>query len=141
MLNRTAAELMLKHGAHAATDITGYGLLGHAYEMAAGSNVTLRISAAALPLLPDVLELAALGMIPGGANDNRSYLEPFVSVAPTVDPNLESVLYDPQTSGGLLIALPNSHAESFASDAASSGLLAARIGLVEPLHNSFLLVE
>ncbi len=140
-LNRTAAELMVRHAAHAATDITGYGLLGHAYEMASGSNVSIRIDAQSLPLLPDVLQLAELGMIPGGANDNRKYLEPFVSIAESVDKNLEAVMYDPQTSGGLFIALPESHVSAFLADARGSGLLAAQIGRVETYHDAFLLVE
>lgn len=140
-LNRTAAELMINHSAHAATDITGYGLLGHAYEMASGSNVSIRIDAQSLPLLPDVLMLAELGMIPGGANDNRAYLQSFVSVASSVDKHLEAVMYDPQTSGGLFIALPESHADAFQNDASSTGLLAARIGRVEPLSSKHLLVD
>lgn len=140
-LNRTAAELMVKHGAHAATDITGYGLLGHAHEMAAGSDVSIRIKATALPLLPDVLALAELGMIPGGANDNRTYLEPFVSIAATVHKNLVAVMYDPQTSGGLFIALPESNADAFQSEADSLDLAVSRIGRVEPRADTYLIVE
>ena len=104
-LNKDASELMLACGAHAATDITGYGLAGHAFEMAAGAGVTIRITAASLPLLPRALELAELGMIPGGANANRDYMTGRISVAASVDPNLDKVIYDPQTSGGLLLAL------------------------------------
>ncbi len=141
MLNRTAAELMIKHGAHAATDITGYGLLGHAYEMASGSEVTIRLIAKSLPLLPDVLELAGLGMIPGGANDNRAYLEPYVMVASTIDKRLDAVLYDPQTSGGLFIAIPESNADAFLSDAIQADLPAVRIGQVEPRGAKPLVVE
>jgi selenide,water dikinase len=141
MLNRPAAELMVKHGAHAATDITGYGLLGHAYEMAVGSEVTIRIFSDQLPLLPDVLKLAELGMIPGGANDNRSYLQPHVRIAPTVNKHLEAVLYDPQTSGGLFIAIPEANADAFATEANELGLLAPIVGRVEVRGETPLVVE
>lgn len=140
-LNRTAAELMVKHGAHAATDITGYGLLGHAYEMASGSEVTIRIFSDQLPLLPDVLKLAELGMIPGGANDNRAYVQPHVRIATTVDKYLEAVLYDPQTSGGLFIAIPEAHADAFVAEAAKISLLAPKVGRVEARGETPLVVE
>lgn len=140
-LNRTAAELMVKHHAHAATDITGFGLLGHANEMASGSNVTLRIIASQLPLLPDALKLAELGMIPGGANDNRDYLQQLVRVNSTVDKYLEAVLYDPQTSGGLFIALAPGDADAFAAEAKQLGLMAARIGSVEPKADKSVIID
>lgn len=140
-LNRTAAELMLKHGAHAATDITGYGLLGHSYEMAAGSNVAIRLFSGALPLLPEVQALAAAGMIPGGAKDNRAFLEGKVTVSESVDKNLEHVLYDPQTSGGLLMAVPPAHAAALEQDLKANGLPHRQVGLVEELKQFHLIVE
>lgn len=112
-LNAKAAEAMLKHDVHAATDITGFGLLGHALEMANASNLSLRIFAEAIPLMPQALELAAAGMIPGGANANREFVEGHVRIADSVDKNLEAVLYDPQTSGGLFIAMAASDADAF----------------------------
>lgn len=114
-LNRTAAELMVQFGVTSATDITGFGLLGHAYEMAHGSGVGIRLHSGAIPLLPEAVRLAGEGVNPGGANDNRGYLEDKVTIAATVDPNLAQVLYDPQTSGGLLIAIPAAQAEQFAA--------------------------
>jgi selenide,water dikinase len=127
-LNKDASELMLACGAHAATDITGYGLAGHAFEMAAGAGVTIRITAASLPLLPRARELAELGMIPGGANANRDFMTGRISVAASVDPNLDKVIYDPQTSGGLLIAIPADQGDTFLSACNSRSLPAVRIG-------------
>ena len=114
-LNRTAAELMVQFGVTSATDITGFGLLGHAFEMAHGSGVGMKLYSGAIPLLPEAIRLAGEGVNPGGANDNRGYLEDKVTIAATVDPNLAQVLYDPQTSGGLLIAIPAAQAEQFAA--------------------------
>jgi selenide,water dikinase len=105
-LNKSAAELMIAHKARAATDITGFGFIGHAYEMAVASNVSIHIDASRLPLLPQALELAEKKMIPSGANDNREYLIGKIQIADPVDNSLQAVLYDPQTSGGLLIAIP-----------------------------------
>ncbi len=112
-LNRVASELMVRFGAHAATDVTGFGLLGHAYEMACGSHVSIRLFAGALPLLPEVTRLAGEGVNPGGASDNRAYLQEHVSIPAGLDKNLEHVLYDPQTSGGLLIAIAPDRAADF----------------------------
>lgn len=140
-LNQTAAELMMKHGAHAATDITGYGMLGHSYEMAAGSRVALRIFSRALPLLPDVLALAAAGMIPGGAKDNRAFLDGKVTLSHGLDQNLEHVLFDPQTSGGLLIAVPPENAEALKVDLQTHGLPHQQVGVAEELKQFHLIVE
>jgi selenide,water dikinase len=140
-LNRTASELALEHSAHAATDITGFGLLGHALEMANGSGVTIKIFAGKLPLLPRVLELAAAGMIPGGANDNREFVQPSVKIKDGLDKNLEAVLFDPQTSGGLLIAITPDRAESMKSELSQAGLCAEIIGQVEARGTSPLIVE
>lgn len=140
-LNRTAAELMIRHGAHAATDITGYGLLGHSYEMADGSKVALRLFSGALPLLPEVLALAAAGMIPGGAKDNRAFLEGKVTISPGLDKNLEHVLFDPQTSGGLLIAVPPDKAAALENDLKAHGLPHRQVGVAEELKQFHLMVE
>jgi selenide,water dikinase len=140
-LNKIGAELMVRFGAHAATDITGYGLLGHAYEMAAGSDVTIRISAGKLPVLPDALRLAELGMNPGGSMDNREYLMGKVQISKTLNPNLEHVLYDPQTSGGLFTAIPESAASGFMAALGSAGLPNQPVGRVEKKGPFPLIVE
>ena len=103
-LNKLAAEIMLDYEVHACTDITGFGLLGHIYEMANGSNVTARIKASSVPLMQGVAEFAAMGIIPEGAHKNKAFYKKWVeSSLPEKNP-LEIILYDPQTSGGLLIA-------------------------------------
>jgi selenide,water dikinase len=125
-LNKGAAEAMLRYDVHAATDVTGFGLLGHAHEMAFGSGVTLEIEAEALPLLPDLDRLVADGHLTGGCKRNRAYLEGKVSVAATVITPLREAAYDPQTSGGLLISLPAVQAASLLADLRRSGLESAR---------------
>jgi selenide,water dikinase len=134
-LNRAACELMLQYDVHAATDITGYGLLGHAYEMATASNATIRLFADKLPLLPEALEMAEAGMIPGGANDNREFLEGKALVDDAVDRRINIVAFDPQTSGGLFIAIPESQATEFASELKKHGLPHESIGKVEPFSD------
>ncbi len=132
-LNESASRVMLKYGVHACTDITGYSLLGHAYEMAVGSGVTLRFEAQALPLLPEVLELAQKGYLTGGGKRNRSYLDGKVQVSPEVEKDLEEVAFDPQTSGGLLIAVAQEEGEALLSELKKEGLDAATLnGQVEP---------
>ncbi|UCD63705.1 MAG: selenide, water dikinase SelD, partial [Candidatus Zixiibacteriota bacterium] len=140
-LNRKAAELMLRMNATAATDITGYGLLGHAFEMADASAVTLRILAPLLPLLPQALELAEAGMIPGGANANREYLEGQWVSEGKLDRNLEHILFDPQTSGGLLIAIPENRSKQFEQEAESQRIFAQLVGQVESAGRHPLVVE
>ncbi|MBD3402402.1 selenide, water dikinase SelD, partial [candidate division GN15 bacterium] len=140
-LNRKASELMIAHGAHAATDITGYGLMGHALEMAAGSEVTLHLISSALPQLPEVLPLAAAGMIPGGANANREFVEGKWSAESSVDPNLIHLMFDPQTSGGLLIAIPEAKAEAFAAELQANDLPHTPIGRVTAAEDFPLIVE
>ncbi len=140
-LNRIPAELMVEFGAHAATDITGYGLLGHAYEMAAASGVSIRIFSKTLPLLEQALELAAQKMIPGGANDNREFLSGHVKVAASIDPNLEVILYDPQTSGGLFIAMPPQKADEFQQELKRHHLPDQPVGQVERPGEVELIVE
>ena len=106
-LNDKAAEAMLQcPEIHACTDVTGFGLLGHADEMAAGSGVTIRIYSRRLPLLPGTLELAEMGIIPAGAYRNHDYVKPRLSVAESAPQARVDLICDPQTSGGLLIALP-----------------------------------
>jgi len=103
-LNREASEIMATAGPHGCTDITGFGLLGHVYEMAAASGGSVQIKASAVPVLPEVLNFASMGIIPEGAHKNRSfYAKHVISSLKEMDP-MEMALYDPQTSGGLLIA-------------------------------------
>lgn len=109
-LNREACEAMLRFDVHACTDITGFGLLGHAREVALASNVTLEIQAGSVPLLPGALDYAAKGAVPGGLNNNRDFASSCVHDPAGLDAHLLALLYDPQTSGGLLIFLPEADA-------------------------------
>ena len=111
-LNRAAAEAMLEAGAHAATDITGFGLLGHLAEMADGSGLEATIIADAVPILPEVLDLAAAGIVPGGTLRNLEALAGRLSWDPGIQEPLRLVLADAQTSGGLLIAIDPAAAPS-----------------------------
>lgn len=105
-LNQQAAEVMLSFGIETATDITGFGLGGHAYKMARESNVTIEISASSLPHFPGVPQLIAMGCIPGAAFRNSEYLEGHIAIEPGIPPIAEHLLCDPQTSGGLLMGVP-----------------------------------
>jgi selenide,water dikinase len=109
-LNKAASEAMLGVGVHACKDITGFGLLGHAAEMIAGTQVGMEIDAAAVPLFPEAKEYYEKGMVPGGLTRNREYRKDVVSFAPSVPDYLQDILFDPQTSGGLLIAVPKAKA-------------------------------
>ncbi len=105
-LNAEAARAMLRYEVHAATDITGFGLSGHAVKMADGSGVTLRLEESDLPLLPGALECCRAGTIPGGGRRNREFFGPRVRISDEVASEMAEIAFDPQTSGGLLIALP-----------------------------------
>jgi selenide,water dikinase len=107
----TASRAMQEAGAHSCTDITGFGLLGHAYEMARASKVCLVIESARVPLLPDVLELIAQGMLTRGDKNNRLYVGDTIEIEDHVSPEMQSALFDPQTAGGLLISINRSKAE------------------------------
>ncbi|APC08822.1 Selenide, water dikinase [Moorella thermoacetica] len=132
-LNREAAAAMVAAGAHACTDITGFGLLGHGLEMASGSGVNLVFHAGSIPVLPRAREFAAMGLVPGGAYNNRHYVEDRVDMDAGVPEDLRDVLYDPQTSGGLLIAIPQDRVDDLMDDLNRRGVTAARVvGEVEP---------
>ena len=105
-LNKTARDIMVRYPVHSCTDVTGFGLLGHADEMARGSGVTIRLYSQRLPLLPGALEFAEMGIIPAGAYRNLDYVKPRLTVAESVQQARVDLISDPQTSGGLLVALP-----------------------------------
>jgi selenide,water dikinase len=110
-LNAAAAKALRAFDVHACTDVTGFSLLGHAYEMAHGSAVRLVIDSKAMPLLPKARELAASGISTGGCKRNREWLSDKVEIASNVPPELVEIAFDPQTSGGLLVAIPQSEAK------------------------------
>ncbi len=105
-LNRKASEQMQAVGVNAGTDVTGFGLLGHACEMIEGTDVGMVIDSAAVPYFPEAKELAEMGMIPGGLHRNRDFRKNMVDITESVPQFLADILFDPQTSGGLLIAVP-----------------------------------
>jgi len=132
-LNDRAAQAMLDVGVHAATDITGFGLVGHATEMLGKSKLCLKIEAAALPLLPDAAALAQDGHLAGGVTRNRDYYAAGVEIDPGVAAHFEDLLYDPQTSGGLLIAVAADKAARLLQKLHAAGVTeAAVIGEVTP---------
>ena len=130
-LNKEAAEAMVAAGAHACTDVTGFGLIGHLSEIMCASRVACRISGAAVPLLPEVVELAKGGFIPGGTKRNRDFYGKWVDPGSSIDPDLATTLYDAQTSGGLLIACPEDREQDLVDRLKKANCLAsARIGTV-----------
>jgi selenide,water dikinase len=106
-----AAEAMREFGVKGATDVTGFALLGHAWEMACASKVTIEIGASTVPLLEGALEMASQGMLTSGDKTNREYVGADVEIAEAVDPNLIKLLFDPQTAGGMFIAITEDKAE------------------------------
>ena len=121
-LNRRASEIMRNFRVHACTDVTGYGLLGHALEMAAGSNLTLVLESTKLPLLPGALDLAEKGILTGGCKRNRDYLKDKVSIGSSVNEDLAEIAFDPQTSGGLLIAVSEHDAKRLVEELQTNGV-------------------
>ncbi|MGD9489448.1 MAG: selenide, water dikinase SelD [Calditrichaceae bacterium] len=120
-LNKNAAEAMRETGVNACTDITGFGLIGHLLEMMKGSGTSAMISAGSIPLLPGVTELAASGVVPGGTRDNFSYTESYVQYDEQISSVMRLVLNDAQTSGGLLIAVPESRSERLMKNLKKAG--------------------
>jgi selenide,water dikinase len=132
-LNAATALAMLKYDVHAATDITGFGLIGHASKMADGSGVTLRIEESDLPLMAGALECCRAGMIPGGGKRNREFYESRVRISDEVADEIGELIFDPQTSGGLFIALPEDDASRLLGDLQAAGNAdAAIVGRVDP---------
>ncbi len=125
-LNRDAADVLRQHEVHACTDVTGFGLLGHACEMIDGAEVGLALHARRAPLLDGALDYATAGLTPGGLARNRAHRESQVE-ADGVDPALLALLYDPQTSGGLLAAVPEAEADAVAQALEAAGVLAAAV--------------
>jgi len=133
-LNRAAGEVLSESGAvHALTDVTGYGLLGHAWNMAEGSRVRLRVWVDAVPVLEGVLELSARDVVPGGSKANLAWVAPHVRFADRVPAPLRQVLADAQTNGGLLAAVDPARAGSVLSALHAAGVLAVEVGEAEPL--------
>jgi len=135
-LNKVAAETMVQFDAvHSCTDITGFGLIGHASEIATASGVTVQFDTARVPLLPHARELLSRNRNAGMAS-NRDYFGSGVKVGPNIDDDLVTLLYDPQTSGGLLIFIGADSGDALAAALAAAGVPAVEVGrTVEPTGN------
>lgn len=129
-LNRAARDAAVSVGPNACTDVTGFGLTGHLYQMMRASGRTARVYADRVPLLPGALELARQGVGPGGTQRNKDYFGGFVSLATTVEAAVGELLFDPQTSGGLLLSVAGDKKEALLSALAAHGVSASMIGEV-----------
>jgi selenide,water dikinase len=136
-----AAEAMLAFDVKGATDVTGFALLGHAWEMACASKATIAIDSRAVPLLDGALELAAAGMLTSGDKTNREYIGNDVQIDSSVDPNLVRLLFDPQTAGGMLIAISEDKAEALLRNLRDHYPRAAIIGRVSARGSHSLVVS
>ena len=140
-LNRGASEAMQEVGASACTDITGFGLLGHACEMIEGTEVGMVIYASKVPYFPEAEEFAKMGLVPGGTYRNREFREQMVNLHPEIPPWLVDILFDAQTSGGLLISVPSSKVEALLERLRKRGVEAALIGEVTREHPGRIVVK
>ena len=111
-LNNAASKLMKKYNANACTDITGFGLLGHLFEMIQASDVSAKINSSDVPLLPGTIDFSKQKQLPGGLKENQKYLTKHIQHKLGMDENLLNILFDPQTSGGLLISIPSEQAQN-----------------------------
>ncbi len=140
-LNRAAAEALAGFDVHAATDVTGFGLLGHARELAGGSGVSLAIDSARLEWIDGARDCARAGHLAGGLKANREFLGGCVEFAPGVSADVQSLLFDPQTSGGLLVALAPEQVEAAAKALRQAGCAALLAGEVLPKSSPLLAVR
>jgi len=129
-LNKAARDVLAQFTVHACTDVTGFGLMGHLSHMARASRVTVHIAAQSVPLLPGALDLVRAGIGPGGTARNRDHFGPNVNIAPALEPALAELLFDPQTSGGLLASVPGDNEAALLSAFAGRKVPAVRVGEV-----------
>lgn len=141
-LNKDAAEIMEDYPVHACTDITGFGFLGHLAEMVVDSGAGIRIRANSVPILPQTLNYAGMGLVPAGAYKNREFFECHVDFATGVDPLIQDILFDPQTSGGLLICIDGDRADGLLQALKQRGVHdAAIVGQVDSEPKEQIFVE
>jgi len=126
-LNKKASELMQEIGAHACTDITGFGLLGHACEIAQNSEIGMKIYVASIPILSEAIEFAKMGLVPGGTQRNREFRSHMIELPSELPDYMLDVLFDPQTSGGLLISVSAAKAELLLARLHEAGVVEATI--------------
>lgn len=128
-LNKAARDAMVKYNVHACTDVTGFGLIGHTYEMASGSDTEIILDVDSIDLIPEALELARMGMLPAGMYRNRNFAQAHVDAGDT-ELAKQDMLYDPQTAGGLLIAVAPEDADALFNELKNTVPSAQRIGTV-----------
>ncbi len=121
-LNKDAAEVMKDYPVHACTDITGFGLLGHLAEMVAGSGLGIGIQTGTIPIIPEALEYAKMGLVPAGAYKNREFREAMVDISSSIKQAVLDIMYDPQTSGGLLICVESKCADELKNKLIKKGM-------------------
>ena len=140
-LNKTARDIMVKYPVHSCTDVTGFALLGHSFEMAQGSECSIHIQTDKIPFHPEAYELAEMGFIPAGAYRNREYAEAGVQVVGNISRAMQDICYDPQTSGGLLMAIPQEYAEDCLKELQEAIPQAAMIGYVTERQDAAIYLE
>jgi len=140
-LNKTARDIMVKYPVHSCTDVTGFALLGHSFEMAQGSNRTIHIQTEKIPYHEEAYELAEMGFIPAGAYRNREYAEAGVKVVGNITRAMQDICYDPQTSGGLLMAIPSEYADACLSELKEKIPQAAAVGYVTEALDAAIYLE
>ena len=140
-LNRDAASLLEGHEVHALTDVTGFGFLGHLREICAASDVSAHVIASAPRFLPEALDLAAAGFVPGGSVRNREAVDRVTDWEPGLDNSLRTLLCDAQTSGGLLACVPRHEASELAAEWEAAGYAASVVGRIEERSRPMLIVE
>jgi len=126
-LNRDAATVMARFPIHACTDVTGFGLLGHLAEMVVGTGYGVVLRAADIPILPEAIEYAGYGLLPAGAFKNKEFRAALVECTPGIDPQIPDLLFDPQTSGGLLICIGEEHADGLLGGLVKKGVVESKI--------------
>lgn len=140
-LNKAARDILVRYPVNSCTDVTGFSLIGHGFEMAQGSDCSIHLDVSAIPYYKDALELASMGLVPAGAYRNRQFAEHGVCVLGDIPLAMQDILYDPQTSGGLLVAIPQAHAKSCLDELRAVIPKAAIIGHVTEKQNSYIYLE
>lgn len=140
-LNKTARDIMVKYPIHSCTDVTGFALLGHSFEMAQGSGCTVHIQTGNIPFHPEAYEMAKMGFIPAGAYRNREYAEASVKVVGNITRAMQDICYDPQTSGGLLMAIPSEYAKECLAELQTRIPQASIVGYVSELLDAAIYLE
>ena len=139
-LNKYGKDVMMEVGANACTDVTGFGLIGHASEMAKGSGLTVELYSKNIPIIEAAIDFAKMGIIPSGAYNNREFVQNDVSFAPDVPQYMQDLMYDPITSGGLLISLPEQKAQELVEKLKGVTICNAIVGRVTAKQDKAIVV-